>query len=259
MQPEALGTSRSTLPLTTLIQTSPDVSANILRSPDVRNLLVRLRDQQNRFATSDNQDSKIKVTPEEGNGSDVIKLAQVPLSLLDQKTKHFKHIKTAHSKGKMNADEHSNAMKLDKLSIKPLSLETKNAEKVKTNSKEKSQEDINKETLETLQSRLTNIISKLEARVNKHQGRLKQQKKEESLSKIAKNKPSEKSLTLLKKRLSHVLQKFNSKPGAGQPFTIGKEWRNVLKHGPSQGSEAKNAEMKKSKNATENDGTLLLL
>ena len=244
VQPEVLGASRSTLPVTTLIQTPPVISTNTLRSPDGGSLLVRLGDQQNRFASSDNQNSKLKLTTENENG--VIKLAQVPLSLLDEKTEHVNDIKIANPNEKISEDEDSNAIKLDR--IKPLSL--------KDESKEKSKEDINKEALKTLQSRLTTIISKLERKVNKSQGTLKQPRKEESLRKIAKDKPSEKSLTLLKKRLAHVLEKFNSKPGAGQPFTIGQEWRNVLSENtPSNGSEATKVGLKKTKNTTENEGT----
>ena len=221
------------------------MSTNSLRSSNGRNLLVRFGDQHNGFASSDIQNSRLELTPENENG--VIKLAQVPLSLLEPKTEHRKDLKTVISNEQFGADKDSKAIKLD--SIKPVSLERNDPN-----------EDINKETLKTLQSRLTNIISKLEGKVNKKQGKLKQPKKEESLRKIAKNKPSEKSLTILKTRLSHVLKKFNSKPGGGQPFTIGQEWRNVMKgNAPSHENETKKVELKKTKDATEEEGTLYKL
>ena len=250
VQPEVLGTSRSTLPVTTLIHTSPDITTTTLRSPDDENLLVRLGDQQNRFANSDNQDSRLKLTPE--NENEVIKLAQVPLSLLNPKTEHPNDVNATISNEQLSANKDSKAIKLD--SIKSLTLESNDSEKVKSTTKEKLKEDINRETLKKLQSRLTNIISKLEGKMSKNQGRL-QPKKEESLRKIAKNKPSEKSLIFLKKRLSHVLKKFNSKPGRGQPFTIGQEWRSVLSDNvPSRESDTKKEELKKTKNATEDEG-----
>ena len=253
VQPEVLGTSRSTLPVTTLIQTSPDISTNALRSPNDENLLVRLGDQQSEFTNSDNQDSRLKFAPE--NENEVIKLAQVPLSLLDPKIEQPNDVKTAISNEQLSADKDSKAIKLD--SIKSFTLESNDSENVKSTTKEKSKEDINKETLMKLQSRLTNIIFKLEGRMSKNQGRLQQPKKEDSLRKIAKNKPSAKSLTFLKKRLSHVLKKFNSKPGRGQPFTIGQEWRSVLSDNvPSYESDTKKAELKKTKNATEDEGAL---
>ena len=253
MQPEVLGTSRSTLPVATLIQTSPDISKNALGSPDDESLLVRLGDQQNRFTNSDNQDSRLKFIPENENG--VIKLAQVPLSLLDPKTEHPNDVKAAISNEQLSAERDSKAIKLD--SIKSLSSESNDPGKVKSTTKEKSKDDINRETLKKLQSRLTNIISKLEGKISKNQGSLQQPKKEESLRKIAKNKPSEKSLTFLKKRLSHVLKKFNSKPGRGQPFTIGQEWRSVMNDNvPNHDGDIKQAELKKTKNATEDEGAL---
>lgn len=252
VQPEVLGVSRSVLPETTLIQTSPGISTNTLRSPNVGNFLVKLGDQQNRLVTSDNQDSTLKMTPEKANDNEVIKLAQVPLRFLGPKTEHFSDVKKERSDKKTNSDEDSNAIKLDQLSIKP--FEVKGAKKVDTESKKDLKGDINKEALETLQSKLTSVIAKLEERANRKQGQIKQMRKKESLSKIAKNKPTEKSLKFLKNRLSHVLKKFNSKPGAGQPFTIGNEWRNVLgRNGPNSGNEEK--KLKKMNKGTENEGT----
>ena len=256
VQPEVLGTSRSVLPGTTLIQTSPGISTNTLRSLNVKNFLVKPEDPQNRFVTSKNLDGILKLTPVKENDNEVIKLAKVPLSFLGQKAEHFSDVKTKTSKTKTNSDEDSNAIKLDQLSIQP--LEIKGTKKVKLESRKDLKEDMNKEALETLQSKLTSVIAKLEERANRKQGQLKQMRKKESLSKIAKNKPTEKSLKFLKKRLSHVLKKFNSKPGAGQPFTIGNEWRNVLgKNGPNSGNEAK--KWRKMNKEPENEGNVLIV
>ena len=215
-------------------------------------MLVKLGAQQNRLVTIDNLDSTLKLTPEKEQENAVIKLAQVPLSFLGSKTEHFSDAKTEISSKKINSEGDSNAIKLDQLSIKP--LEVQDTKKVKLKSKKNAKGDINKEALETLQSKLTSVIAKLEEKMNKKQGQIKQLRKKESLNEIAKNKPTEKSLNFLKNRLSHVLKKFNSKPGTGQPFTIGNEWRNVLgRNGPSDGSKIKKL---KTKNGKENEGTL---
>ena len=212
-------------------------------------MLVKLGAQQNRLVSID---STLKLTPEQEKENDVIKLAQVPLSFLASKTEHFSDAKTKISSKKINSEGDSNAIKLDQLSIKPLKV--KDANKVKLESNKNFKGDINKEALETLQSKLTSVIAKLEEKMNKKQGQMKQVRKKESLNEIAKNKPTEKSLNFLKNRLSHVLKKFHSKPGAGQPFTIGNEWRNVLgSNGPSDGSKIKKL---KTKNGKENEGTL---
>lgn len=246
VEPEILGTSRSTLPVKAFIQTSPDVLTNTPRSPGDGNLFVQLKDklnqvgdQENRFADQENRfaardNTQIKVTPESSN--EVIKLAQVPLSLLDQKTKHLKDVKTS-------SEESS-----DQLAVKPLNLGEEGGI-VKESTK-----DVNKETLMTLHSRLTNIISKLEARVENRKGsaKLKQLRKEEALNSLTKNKPSKKSLRVLRKRLSYVLKKFNSRYGSGQqPFTIGNEWHNVLKESEHSHHPKKDWKMK---NAAETDG-----
>lgn len=248
-----MGTSRSSLPVATLTQTSPDVSTRALRGPDVGNVLVKLDDRSNRFTTSEDQESKLKLRPEDGEDNETIKLTQVPLSILDDKTRRLKDIKTVNSNARIREDEDdSNAIKLNQIWVEPSGSEIKHTGKAKMESEKK--DEIDRETLKTLQSRLTNIISKLEGKMKKKQGqsKLKQPKKQESLGEIAKNKPSEKSLKLLKKRLSHVLKKFNSKPGASQAFTIGKEWRNVLPH--DHADEEKNMKLKKTQNTTKDEG-----
>lgn len=260
MEPATSGTVRSILPVTTLIQTSPEISTKASsgpRSPDTGNLFVRLGEQQKRLETAEQQDSKL--VPE--NKNEVIKIAQVPLRLLDEKMQNSNDIQIENSDVQENANGETAAVKLDHLSSKPTSLETKHAEIDKTNlgaEKEKSKEDINKEALMVLQSRLTSIISQLEQKVNTKEGHLKQREKQDSLREIAKNKPSEKSLKFLKQRLFHVMKKFNSKPGTRQAFTIGKEWANVL-NGAAVKNESKTKEavaLKKTQNASENEGTL---
>ena len=196
----------------------------------------------------------LKSTPEEKNENEVIKLTQVPLRFLNENTNY----RTRNSNERTSENKDLNAIKLDHLSTTPLSTKSKDTGKAKAETKNKSSEDINKKTLKNLQERLTNIISKLEERVRKKKGKLKQEEKDESLSKIAKSKPSEKSLTFLKKRLSRVMKKFNSKSGPGQPFTIGKEWHNVFNENtPNRGNELKAVEKKKTKNK-ESEGSLEL-
>ena len=143
----------------------------------------------------------------------VIKLARVPVEILDS----VDEAKTnKEGKGQGNEDETSKKM--------------------------------NEETLKSLQLKLTNIISKLEEKVNKKEG--KEKKLNRKTKEMGKSKVSEASLKFLKFKLSRVLSKFQARPGVQQPFTVGKEWSHLLddssgkqlkKVGPSENSQTNSA------------------
>lgn len=182
-------TEKSTLPSTRLVQPLYRQSlktTNLMVGSQAENLLVKLPRNENYVTTADQPSVGASSTPQLQEQRPVIKLAHVPVNILNLDTENTKQIK-AESKKERISDE---------------------------------------DTLKFVQLKLTSIISKLEEKVN--QERKKEKAKTTDMKKTRKVAAREKSLRALKQKLSRVVAKFKSKPMAGQPFQLGKEWSHLL-------------------------------
>lgn len=189
------GEQRSTFPITRLIEPlhrhSVDTTSPAM-STQVEKLLTRFQGNPNDVTTARLQHGGLRFVTQSEEENPVIKLAQVPVHVLSS-----------------NNDDTAEAA-------------GKNSEKAKETS-----QDINEDTLQSLQLKLTGIISQLEGKV-KNKKEKEEKEKVSSTKKTGKGGANEKSLKVLKAKLSAVLKKFKAKSVAGQPFTIGKEWSHLL-------------------------------
>ena len=187
------GEQRSSLPITSLNEPLHRHSVGTttpVTNTQVEKLLTRFQGN-NDVTTAGHQHGGLRFVTQSEEQNPVIKLAQVPVHVLSSKNDD-----TAKAVGK-------------------------NAEKGKELSG-----DLNEDTLKSLQLKLTGIISKLEEKMKNKE--LEMKDNAPSNKKTGKAGAGEKSINVLKAKLSAVLEKFKRKPVGGQPFTIGKEWSHLL-------------------------------
>lgn len=189
VQPEIIGTSRSDIPLSTVIHQTPS-----------KTTLGNFQTQPSKLLALDDQESTPLIDKE------LVQLSSVPLHLFQKQSDSREYEETKKQSSK-------NALKLDRLSSESSEED---------NNRKQTKDDASRKTIERLESKLADMISKLEIRL------LNKTKKHQKMQQVTKNASRTKLLNTLKKRLSAVLKKFNANPGSNQPFTIGEEWKSVL-------------------------------